>query len=360
MKLRRTFVALGLSVVLASLAVGQGAVAVGAAETVPPWFPTFRTSAPVRPVQIEVGIDLPKVPATVPVLATKTREVDAAALAAALGVEGKPFADGDKIHVEGPRESRPSQGPRPSETAPGEEPADDSRAGGHRDVLTVFPASGGVSYLGARRFSPPDRQPRLPAEDAARERAGRVLDSLGLMPEGVDGGTADVTRARLAQVSTETGRVVDELFTELEVRFPQEAAGHPVTGPGAKLYVAFGDRGRVVGVTAVARHLVDSGDSVRTIPAADAVNGLADGIGSLAVPRDCAVATVVDADLAYWTEAPDVAQHRSLPLYALQLRCEDAEGVELGLFPGYAPAVSDSGPLSEPSPDLPEVAPDRR
>lgn len=162
-----------------------------------------------------------------------------------------------------------------------------------------------------------------------------------LLPEDAlaDLKSAIFSRPRLVERDAKEGRKLQEIVTGIEVRFPQAWEGNRVTGPGSKLYVAFAEGGKVLGVTRMWRQARKSKATLPSIPADEALGLLRQGHGPQSFPHDCVKAAVRRMELAYWSESPRAIQRVGLPVYRIQGVCMSADERDLGEFEAYAPAV---------------------
>jgi hypothetical protein len=314
----RRFIRLtALGLVLASVP-----CAAWAGEPILPAIPAFRTAANAAPPAFTVQAPLPAVPASLPVFRLAplgSGQSYVQAVAGALGVAGEAGLDGLKWSVV-------QEGPAPLETR----------------ELTVFSPSGGFEYLlPERRYKFPSGAVDLPERSQAHQLALQLLQSSGLLPPGAvtDPNAAAFSELTFTKRDAALGADLETLRATLEVRFPQQWGAFRVTGPGSKLYVAFGHQGQVLGVTRMWRRAVDVQGTLASIPPAQALALLAQGHGRLAAPLGCSEARVSEVELLYWSESPRNVQVAGLPVYRVKGQCHAQGGTPLDTFEAYAPAV---------------------
>lgn len=291
-----------------------------------PAIPAFRTSALEASPKLELSVEPPQVPDSLPVFEIVPGKPPEEALreaARAVGIElGAVRSEDGKLALH--------QG---------------SKEPGQGSSLALFEASGGFFFMVDRLFSPPAEQPSLPEDERAHALAVEYLKERGLLPEDALAGyeTAELVRSTLVEFDGESGRDRRRVDVSVEVRLPQSWDGYRVTGPGSKLYVALGDGGEVLGVTRMWRQARRSEAKLPSIPPKESLELLAEGRGRQAYPTGCARAAVERLELAYWSASPRLPQRTALPVYRLRGTCTSAEGVDLGEFEAYAPAVRDVG-----------------
>ncbi|MGH9893354.1 MAG: hypothetical protein ACREA0_15470 [bacterium] len=288
-----------------------------------PHIPAFRTAALPKPPQIVKEIALPRVPESLPVFE----------------VLPPPRPEEQVRHAAGAFELKSREGSFHRGRADLREETEDPK---QQRSLTLFEASGGFFYMHNNRlYSPPEKQPKLPSEEEAHRLAMEFLRKRELLPEDAlaDLKSASFSRPRLVERDAKAGKKLQEIVTGIEVRFPQAWEGHRVTGPGSKLYVAFGEGGEILGVTRMWRQARKSEAALPSIPADEALELLRRGYGPQSFPHDCVKAVVQRMELAYWSENPRTIQRVGLPVYRIQGVCRAADERDLGEFEAYAPAV---------------------
>jgi hypothetical protein len=282
----------------------------------------FRSAGPGARPRIVVR-ELPSVPASLSSYRLEPAEVNEAyvrRIASALGMQLTAGA---------------AQGGRWSVSEAGREPSEKRR-------LTVFEASGALTYmLPELIFAPAETQPALPSEAEALDLAVRFLREADLLPADARTGIDQVrfSRTTATERDTQEGRDLRQIVTNIEVRFPRTLDGYEVRGPGAKLYVAFGEKGRIVGVTKVWRASEKADASLPAIQPEEAIRLLQDGAGVIDADPACAQAEISRMEVVYWMMGPKDEQRSVLPAYRLEGRCLDESGRESGDFQAYAPAV---------------------
>jgi hypothetical protein len=287
-----------------------------------PQIPPFRSAAPATPPRIVVR-ETPRVPETLSSYRLEPVAVDEAYVrrtASAFGLELTAEA---------------ALGGRWEITEAGSDPS-------RKRSLTVYEASGGLTYkLPGVLFAPLATQPELPSEAVALALAVRFLRETDLLP--ADART-DLEHVRfspttLTERDTREGRDLRQIVTNLDVRLTRTLDGYEVRGPGAKLYVTFGDRGQIVGVTKVWRTIQRAEESLPTLQPEEAIRLLQNGAGVMDASFACAQADVSRMEIVYWMLGPKDEQRSVLPVYRLEGRCLDASGRNDGDFQAYAPAV---------------------
>ncbi len=230
------------------------------------------------------------------------------------------------------------QGGRWNVSEAGREPSEKRR-------LTVYQASGALTYMLPEVIFTPismgATQPDLPSEAEALDLAVRFLREADLLPADARTGRDQVRFARTTATERDTreGRDLRQIATNIEVRFSRTLDGYEVRGPGAKLYVTFGDWGRIVGLTQVWRAIERADASLPALQPEEAVRLLQDGAGVIDADPDCAQAEVSRMEIVYWMQGPKDEQRSALPAYRLEGLCHDERGRETGGFQAYAPAV---------------------
>lgn len=287
-----------------------------------PQIPQFRSASPVARPRIVVR-ELPGVPVSLVSYRLAPAEVNEAyvrRIASALGIEHMAAA---------------AQGGRWSAAETGSEPAGNRR-------LTVYQASGALTYmLPDLIFAPTATQPDLPAEAEALDLAVRFLREADLLPADARTGIDQVrfSRTTATERNTREGRDLRQIVTNLDVRFVRALDGYEVRGPGAKLYVTFGAKGQVVGVTKVWREIEKAEASLPAIQPEEAVRLLQEGAGVIDTAPSCVETEISRMEVIYWMQGPKEEQRNVLPVYHLEGRCLDEKGQETGDFQAYAPAV---------------------
>jgi hypothetical protein len=282
----------------------------------------FRSAGPAVRPRIVVR-ELPSVPASLSSYRLAPAEVNEAyvgRIASALGMQLTAGAP---------------QGGRWNVSAAGREPSEKRR-------LTVYQTSGALTYmLPEIIFTPGATQPDLPSEAEALDLAVRFLREADLLPADARTGRDQVrfSRTTATERDTREGRDLRQIVTNIEVRFPRTLDGYEVRGPGAKLYVTFGEQGRIVGVTKVWRAIEKADASLPAIQPEEAIRLLQDGTGVIDADLACAQAEISRMEVVYWMMGPKDEQRSVLPAYRLEGRCLDERGGETGDFQAYAPAV---------------------
>ncbi len=310
---------LTLSPVLATAAAAQTRP-----ETVFPNIPGWRTLGPaVRPQMTLARGAAPAVPPTLPSYALKPAAVTERSI--------QQLADTFGLRVS-------DMAPQHGKWEVDETGTDPSQ----KRSLSVFAASGAFTYTYDNLVYPATMtEPKLPARTEAHEAAVRFLKDSGLLPADALTGAGDVqfTNAVISERDGRDGRILRQVSTNLEVRFPRTLGGHAVTGPGAKLYVIFGDGGRVVGVTRAWREVEGAAESLPAVQAEEAVRMLQEGAGVIDVEASCSQAEITRMEVVYWMDSPRLEQRVALPVYHLEGRCLSATGAPAGDFEAYAPAA---------------------
>jgi hypothetical protein len=287
-----------------------------------PRIPPFRSAGPAARPRIVVR-ELPSVPASLSSYRLEPVEVNETytrRIASALGLQLTAGA---------------AQGGRWSAAETGREPSENRS-------LTVYAASGALTYKLPNLFiAPAPTQPDLPSEAEALDLAVRFLREADLLPADARTGRDQVRFSRTIATERDTreGRDLRQIVTNIEVRFSRTLDGYEVRGPGAKLYVTFGDRGRVVGVTKVWRAIDKADASLPALQPEEAIRLLQDGAGVIDADPACAQAEISRMEVVYWMMGPKDEQRSLLPAYRLEGRCLDERGGETGDFQAYAPAV---------------------
>lgn len=288
-----------------------------------PKIPAYRTDGPPVPPKLVLKMTPPDVPANLNVYQVQPIQVDEASvqrLAAAFGLQGKAQRLQD----------------RKWEVVEAGESPDQKRS------LQIYEASGGLSYMFDNLiFAPVDQQPKLPSEKAAHELAIRFLKEKGLLPHDALSEIQQVhfSKPTLIERSAKGKKTLREIVTSIEVRLPRILDGYRAVGPGSKLYVAFGEGERILGMTRVWREVKKSDRTLPSIRPKDALRLLQQGAGVFDADPTCVRADVTRMELAYWMEGPKAEQRVSLPVYRMEGTCVSAEGKASGGFKAYAPAV---------------------
>ncbi len=295
-----------------------------------PNIPAWRTLGPVaRPQVTLLRGAAPSVPATLSSYALKPATATEASVRLLAGTFGLPVS-----------ELAPEQGKWEVGDPTGMNPA-------QKRSLSVFAASGAFVFEYDNLVYPDASTPlRLPSTTEAHELAVRYLRDNGLLPADARTGLTDVTFDSLL-VSTRDGRdgrVLSETAANLEVRFPRTLDGHAVRGPGSKLYVIFGDGGRIVGVTKAWRDIEGAAEALPVIAPEEAVRRLQEGEGVIDAEASCGRVEVSRMEVVYWMETPRLEQRVALPVYRLEGHCLGATGAPAGEFQAYAPAVAEAAP----------------
>jgi hypothetical protein len=288
-----------------------------------PKIPAYRTDGPPAPPKLVLKVSPPKVPANLNVYQVQPIKVDETSvqrLATAFGLQGKAqrLKDGKWEVVEAGESSN------------------------QKRSLQIYEASGGLSYMFDNLiFAPVDQQPKLPSEKAAHELAMRFLKEKGLLPHDALSEIQQVhfSKPTLIERNAKEKKTLREIVTGIEVRLPRVLDGYQVAGPGSKLYIAFGEGERILGVTRVWREVKKSDRTLPSIRPGDAIRLLQQGVGVLDADPACVRADVTRMELVYWMEGPKAEQRVSLPVYRIEGTCVSAESKVLGTFKAYAPAV---------------------
>jgi hypothetical protein len=115
-----------------------------------------------------------------------------------------------------------------------------------RSSLEVFVASNSVrwSMLQNGRSESPNGRVALPEEGAAREQADAFLKQHKL---GVESAEFDsVTQSVLSRVQRRRKKAIETIPVAAHVNYRFALDGVPLLGPGAKIQVTFGNRGKIV------------------------------------------------------------------------------------------------------------------
>jgi len=288
-----------------------------------PRIPPYRSEGPAVPPRFLLEARPPVTPDRLEAYEVLPSTVDAAfvqRIAASFDLKAVPRGpDGDRWEL----------------TESGEDPS-------RRRTLTVYVASGAFSYaVEDLLFARADQQPRLPSEKEAHELAVRSLKERGLLPSDalIDLQQVHFSRPTLIERSVKEKKNLKEIVTSIEVRFPRALDGYRVRGPGAKLYVAIGEGGKVLGVSKVWRDVTKTGTRLPSIQPEDAIQLLQQGAGVLDADPLCEQAQVLRMEVLYWMDGPKAPQRNVLPVYRVEGRCLSADRKALRDFQAYAPAV---------------------
>lgn len=211
--------------------------------------------------------------------------------------------------------------------------------------LHVYEASGGFSYeFDSLFFAPMEQQPKLPSEQEAWQLAVGFLKKNGLLPADAHTDIEQVhfSKPTLIERSAKEKKTLKEILTNIEVRFDRVLGGYRTAGPGSKLYVSFGEGGRILGITRIWRDVKKAAQTLPSIQPAQAIQLLRQGAGVLDADVACVQADVTHIYLVYWMESLKAQQRVSLPVYRIEGKCVSAEEKILGDFEAYAPAVLNS------------------
>lgn len=293
-------------------------------ETVFPSIPGWRTLGPAVRPRLTLGRGVaPAVPSTLSSYALKPAAVTERSVVELAGTFGLRVS-----------ETAPQHG-KWEVDEPGTDPS-------QKRSLSVFAASGAFTYTYDNLVYPGSTtEPRLPARTDAHAMAVRFLRDNGLLPADALTGAGDVAFANavLSTRDSRDGRILSQISTNLEVRFPRTLDGYAVTGPGSKLYVIFGDGGRIVGVTKAWREVEGAAESLPVVQPEEALRLLQDGAGVVNAEASCSQAEITRMEVVYWMESPRLEQRVALPVYHLAGRCLSSTGAPAGDFEAYAPAA---------------------
>ncbi len=323
MKQLRAFLGMVMMILIGVLSIDPAGQAQNMLDYLFPKIPAYRTDGPLTPPKFVIKVPLPIVPVNLNFYQVQPIAVNEAyvqRLVAAFDLKAA---------------ARPSRGEKWEVVEVGEEPL-------QQRSLTVYEASGGFSYMFDNLlFVPTDRQPKLPSEKEAYDLAIRFLMEKRLLPADAvrDIKQVHFSKPTLIERSAKDEKNLRDIVTSIEVRFPRALYGYRVRGPGSKLYVAFGEGGRIFGVTYVWRNVKKAAQTLPSIQPAGAIQLLQQGVGVLDAYPDCVRAEVTRMELVYWMEGPKTVQRVSLPVYRVEGQCVSADGKILGDFQAYAPAV---------------------
>lgn len=188
--------------------------------------------------------------------------------------------------------------------------ADDSK----KLKLRLYP-EGSITYHDfSKLWTLPKTVINLPEKCDAIDIATDYLTEKGLLPE--DAHIKMVVSDQLSRKNTSTGKIVENIDTNLQVIFRRELNGVPVTGPGSKLKVYIGDGGEVIGLHKVWRKLEASG-TTEIKSSKSAFEGLKQGNWGSLPPRYDTV-TISKVYLAYYEEGPGVEQDYLEPVWVFE------------------------------------------
>jgi acylphosphatase len=126
--------------------------------------------------------------------------------------------------------------------------------------------------------------------------------------------------------------------TYWQVDFPYLVDSSEATGPGSKLEVDIGDKGKVVSMNWSWRQMSPLTTDM-IISEEQAFQNLVSGKGSLEVPLGCHQVIVNHVQLKYWLDATSEKQDYTVPVYEFTGTCLDKNGRTLEDFTGWAPAL---------------------
>lgn len=288
-----------------------------------PKIPAYRTEGPPMPPKILLKLSPPEVPTNLHTYQVQPTTVDEAyvqRLAAAFGLHDKAQRLQDQKW----------------EVVEAGESSDQRRS------LQIYERSGGLSYMFDNLiFAPVSQQPKLPSDAQAHQLALHFLKGKGLLPHDAltDIQQVHFSKPTLIERSAKEKKNLREIATGIEVRFPRARDGYRVVGPGSKLYVAFGEGERILGVTRVWREVKKSDLVLPSIRPKDTIRLLQQGAGVMDADPACVRADIMRMELVYWMDGPKAEQRVSLPVYRVEGKCVSAEGKASGDFKAYAPAV---------------------
>ena len=155
-------------------------------------------------------------------------------------------------------------------------------------------------------------------------------------------------------------KTLQRIVTGIEVRFPQVWNGIRVSGPGSKLYVAFGDKGQVVGMTRMWRSNGMVMEKLRSVSPKKALAALQNGIGTYTASSQCDQAQITQVEPVYWSRSPRLPQKVAVPVYEIKGTCFSTNGELMGDFAAIAPSVYQGRVTVDPPEPMADGEPEKR
>lgn len=185
-----------------------------------------------------------------------------------------------------------------------------------------------------------DIRENIPTEEEAPRLATQALAQYGGLPG--DAVLARVERVTVKQYNLATGAVEAEFPQYTAVIWRQQAAGHPVVGPGAGITVGLGEDGEVLQVEKVWRSL-EYDHEIPIISAEDAFEKL-ERRELVKIPQ-CSLdgLHVSDIRLGYYAEDRDYEQEFFLPVWIFYGTLHPE--IDQTLYPFIVDAVRDEVPI---------------